>query len=74
MLDLILALILPFIIMVVVTRVAFSVIGAVIVSVMIMIFGIGVHEQSFLVIALALVSTVAGWFAAQKVLKKKPGM
>ncbi|WP_026672324.1 DUF2198 family protein [Alkalihalobacterium bogoriense] len=74
MVDVIVALVLPFIIMVLVTRVAFSLIGAFIVTFMIMFVAVRIHEQTFFVIALACLSLYFGWMAAKKLLRKKPGM
>ncbi|WP_096202454.1 DUF2198 family protein [Bacillus sp. FJAT-45350] len=74
MIDLLLALVLPFILMWVVTRVAFSIVGALIVTVMILVFALQFHERSYLEIGLALASLTFGWIQSKKLLRKKPGM
>ncbi|MBU8908662.1 DUF2198 family protein [Desertibacillus haloalkaliphilus] len=74
MIDLLLALLLPFLLMVAVTRVTFSVYGALIVTAMVMLFAFDLYQKSIIVIIISIISLVGGWFAARKLLKKKPGM
>ena len=72
MADIVLALIIPFLLMVVVTRVAFSVIGASIVTWMVCLVVLPV--QSWIVGIIAFISFVIGFFVSKERLKKKPGM
>ncbi|GAE31575.1 DUF2198 family protein [Alkalihalobacillus hemicellulosilyticus] len=71
--DVLFVLVVPFLLMVIVTRVTFSLVGATIVTLMIA-FVLGVHEQPFWLIGLAIGSFVVGLLVAKKVLKRKPGM
>ncbi len=74
MMDIVLALVIPFLLMIVVTRVTFSLIGACIVTWMVAIFVLAIHEQSWLVGLIAFLSFVGGLLVARKRLKHKPGM
>ncbi|MBP3949998.1 DUF2198 family protein [Bacillus suaedae] len=74
MLELLLAFVIPFLAMIIVTRVTFSVFGGVIVTCMIAIFVLNVHMQSWFHVVLAVVSLVLGVFVARKQLRRKPGM
>ena len=69
MVDFVLALVLPFILMIIGIRVAYSIIGAFVVTLMILIFGLQFYEKSWIVILIAVLSLVAGWIYANK---KKP--
>ncbi|WP_216831233.1 DUF2198 family protein [Alkalihalobacterium elongatum] len=60
MLQFFLAIGLPFLLMVVGTRISYSVIGALIVTLMIMIFAVQIHLMSWLAITFAIVSLIAG--------------
>lgn len=74
MVHVILAAILPIVIMLVVTRIAFHLIGAAIVTAMIMIAVVGIHERPLYEIVVAVASLVVGYYFSTKLLKKKPGM
>ncbi|KHF41269.1 DUF2198 family protein [Halalkalibacter okhensis] len=74
MLDLVLALVIPFLLMIVVTRVTFSLLGACIVTWMIVLFVLQVHQQSWFVGVLAIISFIVGLIIARKRLKLKQGM
>ncbi|MCK0472982.1 DUF2198 family protein [Halalkalibacter sp. APA_J-10(15)] len=71
--DILFILVVPFLVMVIVTRVTFSLVGATIVTLMIA-FVLGVHVQPFWVIGIAIGSFVVGLLVAKKVLERKPGM
>ncbi|BAB07316.1 DUF2198 family protein [Halalkalibacterium halodurans] len=74
MMDVFLALVLPILLMVGVTRVTFHLLGATIVSFMVLFAWFRLHEKPWYVIAIALISLLAGWHFGKRVLKKKPGM
>ncbi|MFC0469924.1 DUF2198 family protein [Halalkalibacter kiskunsagensis] len=74
MMDVVLALVIPFLLMIVVTRVTFSLIGAWIVTWMIGLFVLGLHQQSWVVGIIAFISFAIGLAVARKRLMKKPGM
>ncbi|TWI59978.1 DUF2198 family protein [Halalkalibacter nanhaiisediminis] len=74
MMDIALALVIPFLLMIVVTRVTFSLIGACIVTWMVAFFVLGIHEQSWMVGVVALLSFAGGLVVARKRLQRKPGM
>ncbi|WP_332695388.1 DUF2198 family protein [Halalkalibacter lacteus] len=74
MMDFVLALVIPFLLMIVVTRVTFSLIGACIVTWMIGLFVLGFHQQSWIVGMIAFISFAVGLAIARKRLQKKPGM
>ena len=74
MIDIVLALVIPFLLMIVVTRVTFSLIGACIVTWMVAFFVLTIHQQSWLIGIIALLSFVGGLVVARKRLKRKPGM
>lgn len=74
MIDIVLALVIPFLLMIVVTRVTFSLVGACIVTWMVMFFVLMVHQQSWFIGVMALLSFVGGLVVARKRLKRKPGM
>ncbi|ARK32061.1 DUF2198 family protein [Halalkalibacter krulwichiae] len=74
MTDLVLALVVPFLLMVVVTRVTFSIVGACIVTLMVCWVVLPVSEQPWTVGVITLLSFVLGLIIAKKRLKKKPGM
>jgi general stress protein CsbA len=74
MMDFVLALVIPFVTMIVVTRVTFSIVGACIVTWMIILFVLQVHQQSWGVWVLAIISFILGFNLAKKRLKRKPGM
>lgn len=74
MMDIMLALILPFFIMIIITRITFSLIGACIVTWMLSIFVFSFHNESMFVIACALLSFIAGFYVARKRLTHNPGM
>ncbi|WP_413378430.1 DUF2198 family protein [Alkalihalobacillus sp. 1P02AB] len=67
-------LIAPLLLMVILTRVSFSLVGATIVTWMILIFAMKVHEMPWYLILLSIVSYIVGLSLSQKVLRKKPGM
>ncbi|OLO38125.1 hypothetical protein BTR23_12080 [Alkalihalophilus pseudofirmus] len=60
MVNIFLAIGLPVLLMVVGTRIAYSVIGAMIVTLMIMIFAVQIHHMSSIPITLAIISFLAG--------------
>lgn len=74
MVDFLLALLLPFTLMLVVTRVAFNIYGALIVTLMVLLFGLNFHEKSIIVNLIAIASLILGFIQSRKLLKKKPGM
>ncbi|MCL7746675.1 DUF2198 family protein [Halalkalibacter alkaliphilus] len=74
MLDLVLALVIPFLLMIVVTRVTFSILGACIVTWMIVLFVLQIHQQSWFVGVLAIISFIVGLIVAKKRLTHKQGM
>ncbi|WP_332629906.1 DUF2198 family protein [Halalkalibacter flavus] len=74
MLDLVLALVIPFLLMIVVTRVTFSILGACIVTWMIVLFVLQIHQQSWFVGVLAIISFILGLIVAKKRLAHKQGM
>lgn len=57
-----------------VTRVTFHLLGALIVTFMILFVAFELHEKPWYVIGLAILSLVIGWIGARRVLNKKPGM
>lgn len=74
MIDIILALVLPVLIMLIVTRVAFHLLGALVVTLMIMIAVVRIYERPIYEIVLAATSLVVGYYLSKKLLQKKPGM
>lgn len=74
MIDIALALVLPILIMLIVTRVAFHLLGALVVTLMIMIGVVRIYERPIYEIVLAVISIVLGYYFAKKLLLKKPGM
>lgn len=74
MIDIILALVLPVLIMLIVTRVAFHLLGALVVTLMIMIAVVRIYERPIYEIVLAVISLVVGYYLSKKLLQKKPGM
>ncbi|KYG33733.1 DUF2198 family protein [Alkalihalobacillus trypoxylicola] len=66
--------IIPFLAMLIVTRVTFSIIGSSIVTWMILIFAVNVLEMAWYLIVLSIISYMIGLFFSSKILKKKPGM
>ena len=74
MLDIWLAVVLPFLLMVGGTRVTFSVLGASIVTCMVLLFALQFYEKPWYVIVIALISFTLGFVMARSVLKRKPGM
>jgi len=74
MIDIILALVLPVLIMLIVTRVAFHLLGALVVTLMIMIAVVRIYERPIYEIVLAAISLVVGYYLSKKLLQKKPGM
>ncbi|GAE33072.1 DUF2198 family protein [Halalkalibacter akibai] len=73
MTDIVLALIVPFLIMVVTTRVTFSLLGACIVTWMVSLVVLPVQQQPW-IIGIMIISFIAGLLVSRKRLKKKPGM
>ncbi|HHY21922.1 MAG TPA: DUF2198 family protein [Bacilli bacterium] len=69
-----LALVLPVLIMLIVTRVAFHLLGALVVTLMIMIAVVRIYERPIYEIVLAAISLVVGYYLSKKLLQKKPGM
>ncbi|WP_100405429.1 DUF2198 family protein [Bacillus solitudinis] len=69
-----LALFLPFLLMVVITRVTFSLIGASIVTWMVLIFATGVHEKSWILIVITVLSFAIGLMISNRRLRVKQGM
>jgi general stress protein CsbA len=74
MLTVLLALILPFIMMLFFTRVSYSKIGALMVTLMILIFAFNGLKQPILVIIAGVVSCVAGFIMALRIQKKNRGV
>ncbi|WP_227937291.1 DUF2198 family protein [Alkalihalobacillus deserti] len=72
MTDLVLALIIPFLLMVMVTRVTFSIVGACIVTWMVCLVVLPV--ESWIGGIIAFISFIIGFFVAKNRLKKTPGM
>ncbi len=73
MIEFILALVVPFLVMVIVTRIAFSLVGATIVTWMVSLFAFSFHEDALTAIA-AIISFVGGFLLARKRLQQRPGM
>lgn len=71
--DILLALAVPFLVMVIVTRITFSLIGATIVTAMLL-FVIGTHEEPVWIMFLTIGSFIGGFIVAKKNLKQKQGM
>ncbi|GAE27132.1 hypothetical protein JCM9140_3249 [Halalkalibacter wakoensis JCM 9140] len=74
MLDVALAVVIPFLLMIVVTRVTFSIMGACIVTWMIALFVLQIHQQFWVIWLLAILSFIAGLIVARKRLAHKQGM
>ncbi|MDT8858749.1 CsbA family protein [Alkalihalobacillus sp. MEB130] len=74
MMDIVLAVVIPFILMIVVTRVTFSLLGACIVTWMIVLFVLQIHQQSWYVWILTIISFLLGLWIAKKRLQHKQGM
>ncbi|NEU30201.1 DUF2198 family protein [bacterium LRH843] len=72
--EVLLALIIPFLLMIVVTRIAFSLVGACIVTWMVGLFVLSFHEKPWFIGVIAILSFAAGLAIARKRLKHKPGM
>ncbi|KGA95661.1 hypothetical protein AJ85_17305 [Alkalihalobacillus alcalophilus ATCC 27647 = CGMCC 1.3604] len=69
-----LVLIAPLLLTIILTRVSFSLVGATIVTWMILIFAVRVHEMPWYLLLISIVSYIIGLLLSQKVLRKKPGM
>ena len=67
--DFLLALLLPFILMVGTTRLVFNRYGALLVTLMILIFGLHLYEKAFYFIILALLSLALGWRQSRRIVK-----
>ncbi|WP_100374015.1 DUF2198 family protein [Bacillus sp. FJAT-45037] len=74
MVEIILALILPLLLIVVITRVTFSLIGASIVTWMIILSVVVMNDHPWWLILLTIPSFLVGVKVAAKVLEKRPGM
>ncbi|WP_088104252.1 DUF2198 family protein [Halalkalibacter urbisdiaboli] len=74
MMDVWLAMVLPFLLMVVITRVVFSLLGASIVTWMVMLFALGIYEKPWYIMAIGLLSFGIGVYIARNILKRKPGI
>lgn len=74
MLNVILAFILPFVMMLFFTRVSYSKLGALVVTLMIVIFAFNGLEQTLPTIFVGIVSIIGGFFASLKIEKKNRGV
>lgn len=74
MLNLILALVLPFVMMLFFTRVSYSKIGALVVTLMVLIFAFDGLNQSVPAMITGAISTVAGFVMSFKIQKKNRGV
>ncbi|MCM3491718.1 DUF2198 family protein [Alkalihalophilus marmarensis] len=72
--EILLALFAPFLLMVITTRVTFSLVGASIVTWMVILSVISVYDKPWWLLLLAIPSFAAGVLIAKKVLIKRPGM
>jgi general stress protein CsbA len=72
--EILLALITPFLLIVITTRVTFSLIGASVVTWMVILSVMSVYDKPWWLLLLAIPSFLVGVWVAKKVLIKRPGM
>ena len=74
MLTIILALTMPFVMMLFFTRVSYSKVGALLVALMVLVFAFNGLEKPVYIIIIAIFSVVAGYVASMKIEKKNKGV